>query len=99
VLRVAVAAMLTAAIENSRLRLENAARVEAIDRQNRLSAGLRDLLWSVNARRGLSEILDLVLAQATRLLGSDAAAVYTREPPGGELLAVRAARGLAADQT
>jgi len=99
VLRGAVAAMVSVALENSRLRLENAARVEAIDRQNRLSAGLRDLLWSVNARRGLSEILDLVLAQATRLLGSDAAAVYTREPPGGELLAVRAARGLAVDQT
>src|SRR3954471_2287039 len=37
VLRVAVAAMLSAAIENSRLRLDNVARGDAIDRQNRLS--------------------------------------------------------------
>src|SRR5215510_2382830 len=53
------------------------------------------LLWRAPGASGT----DLVLAQATRLLGSDAAAVYTREPPDGELLAVRAARGLAPDQT
>jgi hypothetical protein len=63
------------------------------------SDGLRELLTAVNSRRGLNEILDEVLGQAIRLLGCDGAAVYTREPPGGDLLTVLAARGLEADQT
>jgi signal transduction histidine kinase len=63
------------------------------------SDGLRDLLSAVNSRRGLDEILDEVLGQAIRLLGCDGAAIYTREPPDGDLLAVLAARGLEADQT
>jgi signal transduction histidine kinase len=95
----AIADSAALAAENARLRAESAARLEEIEHRRRLSEGLRDLLWSVNSRRGLDEILDLVLTQAIRLLGCDAAAVYTREPPLGDLLAVRAARGLDPDQT
>ena len=58
----------------------------------RAAEGLRDLLAVVNSDRAVDEILDYLLEQADRLLGSSAGAVYLLED-GADVLAVRSARG------
>jgi signal transduction histidine kinase len=57
------------AIDNARLYTES-------DHRRAIAEGLRELLAAVNAGRGLDEILDVALIQSTRLLQSDAGAVY-----------------------
>ncbi len=71
-----------------------AERTREVDRRRQVAEGLRDLLMTVNSTRTLDEILGEVLAQAGRLLGSDASAVYVPAPTSGQLLEVAASTGL-----
>ncbi|HEV7663432.1 MAG TPA: GAF domain-containing sensor histidine kinase [Chloroflexota bacterium] len=87
------------AIENARLHADVEQRMRENDRRRRVAEGMRDLLASVNSTRSLDEVLDLVLAQATDLLGSDAGSVLLlngkdAQPEG---LTIRASRGLVSE--
>jgi GAF domain-containing protein len=86
----------TQAIENTRLHTELEQRMHENERRRLVAEGMRDVLASVNSTRSLDEILDLVLAQASELLGCDASIVLllddTDEQPS--LLTVRASRAL-----
>jgi len=82
------------AIENATLRSQGDQRLGEIVRRQRVAEGLRDLLAVVNSNHDLDEIFSEVLAQATRLLGNHAGAVYLRDSDASEVLRVRAARGL-----
>ena len=63
----------------------------------RAAEGLRELLAVVNSDRAVDEILDYLLGQAERLLGSAAGAVYLLGPADGPgALRVQRARGLGA---
>jgi GAF domain-containing protein len=95
----AFAEQATLAIENARLHTEAGHRMRENERRRRVAEGMRDLLASVNSTRSLDEILDLVLAQATDLLGSDAGSVLLLDGREGRqgLLTVRASRALVSD--
>src|SRR6266542_5293126 len=71
-------------------------RTHEIERRRQVAEGLRDILTILNSNRPLDEILDSILAQACRLLGTDAGVVYHLQEPGG-LLSAQVARGLHAD--
>ena len=72
------------AIENARLHAEVEQRMRENERRRRVAEGMRDLLASVNSTRSLDEVLDLVLAQATDLLGSDAGSVLLLDGQDGQ---------------
>ena len=75
-----------------------AERTREIERQRNVAEGLRDLLATVNSRTTLDEVLDYIVAQAVRLLGSDAGAIYVPDAAGTDgLLTARAAQGLDAE--
>ena len=72
-----------------------AERTSEIQRRNEVAEGMRELLAVVNSRQSLQEILDYLVAQSRRLLGSDASAVFMPiEESGGQLLGIRASDGL-----
>ncbi|RME74992.1 MAG: GAF domain-containing protein [Chloroflexi bacterium] len=71
--------------------------VLAEDRR-RVAESLRDILTILNSNRPLDEILDYIVVQACRLLGSDAAAIY-RCHYDRDVLTVQAAAGLPPDYT
>jgi GAF domain-containing protein/anti-sigma regulatory factor (Ser/Thr protein kinase) len=89
----------TQAIENARLHAELEQRVHENDLRRRVAEGMRDLLASVNSTRSLDEVLDLVLAQASDLLGCDAGSVLLLDGKEGQqgVLSVRASRALVAE--
>ena len=72
------------AIENARLHAEVEQRMRENERRRQVAEGMRDLLASVNSTRSLDEVLDLVLAQASDLLGSDAGSVLLLDDTDGE---------------
>ena len=71
-------------------------RTHEIEQRRQVAEGLRDILTVLNSNRPLNEILDYIVAQAGRLLGTDAVAIYRRQGKDGPL-SVQAARGLPAD--
>ena len=71
-------------------------RTREIERRRSVAEGLRDILTVLNSNRSLDEILDFILAQASRLLGAKAVAIYSLQRDG-ELLTIEAARGLDPD--
>ncbi|MGE5528546.1 MAG: GAF domain-containing protein [Patescibacteria group bacterium] len=80
-------------LENARLyRAEQDRRREA-EQRRQVAEGLRDILAILNSARPLSEMLDYIIAQAGRLLGTDAGAIY-RLHPDEDVLTIQAARGL-----
>jgi GAF domain-containing protein len=85
------------AIQNARLYGEAQQRLAEIERRREVAEALRDLLAVVNSGRSLDAILDHVVAQASRLLGSDASAIYL--PAEAGFLRVHASRGLDAENT
>jgi GAF domain-containing protein len=87
------------AIENARLHAEVEQRMLENDRRRRVAEGMRELLASVNSTRSLDEIMDLVLAQASELLGCDAGSVLLLDGQEGQqkTLTVRASRALASE--
>lgn len=70
-----------------------AARTREIERRQQVAEGLHDILTILNTNRPLEEILDHIVAQASRLLATDAVAVYQLDESDGSLR-IQAARGL-----
>ena len=87
------------AIENARLHAEVEQRMRENDRRRRVAEAMRELLASVNSTRSLDEIMDLVLAQAAELLGSDAGSVLLLDGAEGHrrMLSIRASRDLVSE--
>jgi PAS domain S-box-containing protein len=71
-------------------------RTHEIERRRQVAEGLRDIMTILNSTRPLDEILDAIIAQACRLLGIDAGAVYHLQEQKG-LLSIQVAYGLDAD--
>ncbi len=89
----AFANQVAAAIENARLYQAEEERLKEIQRRHRVAEGLRDILTVLNSNRPLEEILDYIVAEASRLLEADAGAIYRQRGKDGPLR-VQAARGL-----
>ncbi|MCG8347701.1 MAG: GAF domain-containing protein [Chloroflexales bacterium] len=70
-----------------------AERTREIEQRRKVAEGLRDMLTILNSNRPLDEILDHIIAEGSRLLGTDSGAIF-RLQPDQEMLAVQAARGL-----
>jgi len=68
-------------------------RTQEIERRRRVAEGLRDVLAVLNTDRPLEDILDLIVAQASLLLETDAIVIY-REGEGENAQRVQAARFL-----
>jgi PAS domain S-box-containing protein len=83
-------------LENARLYQEEQARRHEAERRRKVAEGLRDILAILNSNRPLAEILDYIVTQAGRLLGSDTVAIYQLQIEAG-LLSIQADRGLPAD--
>jgi PAS domain S-box-containing protein len=71
-------------------------RTHEIERRHQVAEGLRDIMTILNSNRPLDAILDSILGQACRLLGTDAGAVYHLQEQEG-LLYTQVAQGLCAD--
>jgi signal transduction histidine kinase len=84
------------AIENARLFESEQARREEAERRRLVAEGLRETLAVLNSTRSLDEILSKIAAQARRLLGSDAIALF-RLDQENQVLRIRASEGLGAD--
>jgi signal transduction histidine kinase len=80
-------------LENARLYQEQQARREEAERRHQIAESLRDILTVLNSSRPLEEILSHIVAQADRLLGADAGAIYRLQSKEGPLR-VQAAQGL-----
>ncbi len=80
-------------LENARLYQEEQAQRRDAERRRQVAEGLRGILAVLNSNRPLDEILDFIVAQAVRLLGTDAGAIYRLQDEGG-LLSVQAYHGL-----
>jgi len=71
-------------------------RTREIEQRRQVAEGLRDILTILNSNRPLDEILDYIAAQAGRLLGTDAVAIYRQQGKDGSL-GIQAAWGLSPD--
>mgnify|MGYP005842121631 FL=1 len=80
-------------LENARLYAEEQERRREADQRREVAEGLRDILATLNSNRPLDEVLDYIVAQACRLLGTEMGALF-RLQPDGKLLTIQAARGL-----
>ena len=80
-------------LENARLYHEEQERRQEADQRRRVAEGLRDILAILNSNRPLAEILDYIVAQACRLMGTDTGALY-RLQPDGKALVIQSALGL-----
>jgi signal transduction histidine kinase len=63
------------------------------DRRGQIAESLRDILSILNSNRPLDEVLNYIVSQARRLLGSQGAAVYCVPPETGAVT-IQAAHGL-----
>lgn len=84
------------AIENARLYEREQERLAEAEQRRELAEGLRDILAYLNSDRQTDEILDYIVAQAGRFLGTDSVAIYRLEE-GGDMLRIQTARGLPED--
>jgi PAS domain S-box-containing protein len=71
-------------------------RTHEIERRRQVAEGLRDIMTILNSNRPLDAILDSIVAQACRLLGTDAGAVYHLHEQKG-LLCTQVAQGFDAN--
>ena len=85
---------LQSAYQTLELRVEE--RTREIERRRQVAEGLRDILKVLNSNLPLTEILDCIVAQAGRLMGTDAVAIYRLQGRDGPLQ-VQASSGLPAD--
>jgi PAS domain S-box-containing protein len=74
-----------------------AERTHEIERRQRVAESLRGMLAVLNSDLPLDEILDHIVAEARRLLGSDTSAIYRLAGPYNSL-AVQTVQGLAAQE-
>ena len=73
-----------------------AERTREIERRRQVAESLRDMVTILNSERSLREILDYIVATATRLLGTDSGAIFTLQADK-KTLAVQTTRGLPKD--
>jgi len=71
-------------------------RTRELGRELEVSRSLRDILVVLSSSQPLDEILDHIVAQACRLLSTDAGTVYRLEPDGKQFT-IESSRGLPAD--
>ena len=90
----AVGRQVGVAVDNARLYMAEQERREEAERRRQVAEGLRETLDVLNSRQSLAETLEHIVAQACRLLGSDAAALMRFQEPKGPLV-MQAAYGLA----
>jgi len=88
-LAMAFANQAAVAIENARLYEAEQSRREEAERRRQVAEGLREILADLNSRQSLNDMLDLIAAQACRVLGSDAAALLRLDKATG-LLGIQA---------
>jgi PAS domain S-box-containing protein len=93
-LLMAVGRQIGVAVENADLYMSEQDRREEAERRRQVAEGLRETLDVLNSRQSLAETLDHIVAQACRLLGSDAAALMRLQEAKGPLV-MQAAYGLA----
>jgi signal transduction histidine kinase len=82
------------AVQNVKLRAQAEQRLDELEQRRRVSDTLRDLVAIINSGASLDDILDEVLREAGRLLGSDAGAVYLRDERDPRILKVQRSRHL-----
>ncbi|MEP7291068.1 MAG: GAF domain-containing protein [Chloroflexota bacterium] len=92
-LALAFANQAAVAVDNARLYQAERERRKENERRRRVAEGLRDILAIINSNRSLSTILDYIVAQAGRLLGTDSIAIFGFQPEQG-LLTVQTSIGL-----
>ncbi|MCX7711313.1 MAG: GAF domain-containing protein [Clostridia bacterium] len=80
-------------LENSRMYQEEQRRHLEDERRRHVAEGLRDVLTVLNSNKPLPEILDFIIIQALKLLGTDTGALYRLQSDKG-VLRIEAARGL-----
>ncbi len=73
-----------------------AERTREIEQRQRVAESLRDMVMILNSERPLAEILDYIIAAATRLLGTDSGALFILQPDK-KTLAVQTTCGLPAE--
>ncbi|HEY1297624.1 MAG TPA: GAF domain-containing protein [Chloroflexota bacterium] len=69
-------------------------RTREIDRRRQVAEALSELLSVVNSRRALDDMLSAIVAQAARLLGSDAESLYLVDESDPGLLRLQASRNI-----
>ncbi|HEU5424535.1 MAG TPA: GAF domain-containing protein [Nitrolancea sp.] len=85
------------ALENAQLFSQAEERTREIERRRAVAEGLRDLLAVVNSERTLDQVLNYIVAQSSRVLGSDGSAIYEPAADDADTLEVRASGGLQPD--
>ncbi|MBE7474408.1 MAG: hypothetical protein DPW09_17350 [Anaerolineae bacterium] len=81
-------------LENARLYQEEQDRRYEAEQRRQVAEGLRDILTVLNSNLPLNEILDYIVAQGNRLLGSEAVALFRLHDKDGGLLKPQAVLGL-----
>lgn len=92
----AVAGPAAIAIENARLLKVERARVEEVERRRVVAESLRGILAALNSNAPSDQILDYILEQGCRVLGTDTAVIY-RLNNESNILLPRAARNIPSD--
>lgn len=72
-------------IENARMYQEEKRRLQENEQRRRVAEGLKDILRALNSNRSLEDLLSFIITEATRLLHSDAAALFRLDGKSGEL--------------
>lgn len=70
-------------------------RRQEAEQRRQIAESLRDILSMLNSNRPFDEVLNFIVSQGVRLLGSQAAAVYSRQSEAGEVV-MQAEQGLPA---
>lgn len=83
-------------LENARLYHQEQERRQEADQRRQVAESLREIMTILNSNRPLEEILNHIVAQATRLLQANAAAIYRLQDKNGSLK-IRAGYGLPAE--
>ncbi|HVU12859.1 MAG TPA: GAF domain-containing protein [Phototrophicaceae bacterium] len=92
-LAMAFANQAAVAMDNARLYEAEQDRLQETERRRRVAEGLRDILNILNSNRSLDAILDYIVAQAGRLLGTETIALFGFHPDQ-EILTVETSIGL-----
>jgi signal transduction histidine kinase/putative methionine-R-sulfoxide reductase with GAF domain len=77
-------------IENARMYQEEKRRLLENEQRRRVAEGLKDILRALNSNRSLEDLLNFIITEATRLLHSDAAALFRLSGAKSELNLVAA---------
>lgn len=92
-LALAFANQAAVAMDNARLYQLEQDRLQESERRTLVAEGMREILNVINSSRSLDAILDFIVAQAGRLLGTDTIALFGYQPDKG-VLTVQTAIGL-----